>query len=44
VLDGRYEPRPLPFGESLVVDTTELASREAALRIAEHYDLPRISG
>jgi len=31
------------FGESLVVDTTELAPREAALRIAEHDDLPRIS-
>jgi hypothetical protein len=43
LLDGRFEPRRLPFGESLVVDTTELAPREAALRIAEHYDLPRIS-
>jgi hypothetical protein len=43
LLDGRYEPRPLPFGESLVVDTTELAPQKAALRIAEHYDLPRIS-
>jgi hypothetical protein len=43
LLDGRFEPRPLPFRESLVVDTTELAPREAALRVAEHYELPRIS-
>jgi hypothetical protein len=42
LLDGRFEPRLLPFGESLVVDTTELAPREAARRIAEHYDLPRV--
>ena len=39
LLDGRFEPRPLPFGESIVIDTTELAPREAALRIAGHYDL-----
>ena len=42
LLDDRFEPRQLPFGESLVVDTTELAPREAALRIAEHYGLPRM--
>jgi hypothetical protein len=42
LLDGRFEPRLLPFGESLVVDTTELAPREAARRIAEHDGLPRI--
>jgi shikimate kinase len=42
LLDGRHRPRPLPFGRSLTVDTTALAPREAALRIAEQYDLPRI--
>jgi shikimate kinase len=42
LLDARFDPGPLSFGESLVVDTTDLPPREAALRIAEHYDLPRI--
>jgi hypothetical protein len=42
LLDGSYRPRPLPFGQSLTVDTTALAPREAALRFAEHYGLPRI--
>jgi hypothetical protein len=44
LLDDRFESRPLPFGESLVVDTTDLPPREAALRIAAHYDLPRSRG
>ena len=43
LLDGRYEPRQIPFGESLVIDTTELPPRQAAERIAAHYDLPRVS-
>jgi hypothetical protein len=43
LLDGRFESRSLPFGESLVIDTTELAPRKAALRVVEHYDLPRAS-
>jgi hypothetical protein len=42
LLDGRFEPRQLPFGESLIVDTTDLSPREAAERIAEHHDLPTI--
>jgi hypothetical protein len=40
LLDGRFEPRQMPFGESLVLDTTELPPREAAARIAAHYELP----
>jgi hypothetical protein len=42
LLDERFQPRQLPFGDSLVVDTTNLPPREAALRIAAHYDLPRV--
>lgn len=41
LLDGRYEPREMPFGESLVIDTTELPPRDTAERVAAHYDLPR---
>jgi hypothetical protein len=44
LLDDRFEPRQLPFGESLVIDTTDLPPREAAVRIAAHYDLPRLDG
>jgi hypothetical protein len=44
LLDGRYEPRQIPFGESLVIDTTELPPREAAARIAAHYGLPGLDG
>jgi hypothetical protein len=43
LLDGRYEPRRMPFGESLVIDTTHLPPREAAARIAAHYELPLIA-
>jgi hypothetical protein len=39
LLDEQYTPRPLPFGESMVVDTTALPPREAAARIAEHHGL-----
>lgn len=42
LLDGRYEPRQIPFGESLTIDTTELPPRAAAERIAAHYGLPRV--
>jgi hypothetical protein len=42
LLDDRYEPRQLPFGQSLVVDTTGLSPTEAAARIAAHYDLPTV--
>jgi hypothetical protein len=40
LLDERFEPRQLPFGESLVIDTTNLSPHEAAARIAAHHDLP----
>jgi chloramphenicol 3-O-phosphotransferase len=39
LLGEQYTPRPLPFGESLVVDTTALPPAEAAARIASHYGL-----
>jgi hypothetical protein len=42
LLDARFEPRQLPFGESLLVDTTDLSPREAAARCAAHYDLPTV--
>jgi hypothetical protein len=41
LLDERYEVGPLPFGDSLVVDTGGLRPEEAAARIADHYRLPR---
>lgn len=41
VLAEREVTRPLPFGQSLELDTSDLAPREAAARIAAHYDLPR---
>ena len=42
LLDDRFEPRQLPFGESLVVDTTDLSPPNAAARIAAHYHLPTL--
>ena len=42
LLDGRYEPRQMPIGDHLVLDTTKTPPRETAERIAAHYDLPRI--
>ena len=40
MLVDRYPPRPLPFRDSLVVDTTALPPAAAAARIAAHYELP----
>lgn len=34
---------PLPFGESFLVNTTELAPADAAAAIAAHFSLPTIS-
>jgi shikimate kinase len=40
LMDERYLMRPLPFGDSLAIDTTDLPPAEAARRIAAHYALP----
>jgi shikimate kinase len=41
LLEGSHRPRPLPFGESLTIDTTDLVPAEAADQIADYFRLPR---
>jgi hypothetical protein len=42
LLDGVDLDEPIPGRQSLQIDNSELSAAEAALRIAHHFDLPRI--